>query len=166
MNWVCAIVTVLLSACSGMNPTAPSATVERAFNYPPELAPVIRALDAELWIHPLLGERPGSYVRTHVQQIKFDSTVRPPFLAWAYPGGTVGWQTYNPLSTYDTPDVALSVAYLLHEARHQQGHWHTCGNNDRTMEEGGAWAVHILYLEHAGYQKVADAVRAAQIGCQ
>lgn len=157
---------LLLSACSS-SPTSPS-TAPAAFRFPPEMAPVIRQLDNDPWMHPLLGQSLGTYVRTHVKEIRFDATIKPPVLAYAYTDGIIGWQAYDPLPTYDTHDVALSVGYVLHEARHIQGYRHTCGDDthDRTFEEGGAWAVHITYLEHAGFPIQADAIRKAFIGCR
>src|SRR5688572_5578314 len=170
MDTVCRASVVVLAlsiaACSGKgNPGAP--TPAEQLRFPPALAPVIRTLDNDSWVHPLLGTSMGAYLRQHVKEIRFDQTLRPPTLAYAYPTGTIGWQSYDVLPTYDTPDVALSAAYVLHEARHTHGYLHTCGDGlkDRTFKEGGAWAVHVLYLEHAGFQAEADWVRKTFIGC-
>jgi hypothetical protein len=42
--------------------------------------------------------------------------------------------------------AALGVHWLMpvivHEARHADGYPHTCGSNDRSLEEMGGWAVH------------------------
>jgi hypothetical protein len=47
-------------------------------------------------------------------------------------------------------DTAVIAATLLHEARHAEGYDHTCGGNDRTFNEMGAWAVNALALELLG----------------
>lgn len=65
--------------------------------------------------------------------------------------------------------TALLAGAILHEARHlEMQRWHSCGKfdgaGDRTMEEGGAYAVHILYLEHVGEMGAANAFREF-IGC-
>ncbi len=39
-----------------------------------------------------------------------------------------------------------SVVLYVHEARHNQGYGHTCGTNDRTLAEMGAWGVQY-YLD-------------------
>jgi hypothetical protein len=46
------------------------------------------------------------------------------------------------------------IAVIVHEARHSEGHPHTCGSNDNTIDELGAWGV-VYYLfrwfgEHTG----------------
>lgn len=52
---------------------------------------------------------------------------------------------------------------LAHEARHAEGYPHTCGNDDQTFDEMGAWAVNYLYYvwlaKHAtgDYMKPVDA---------
>jgi hypothetical protein len=46
------------------------------------------------------------------------------------------------------------LAVVVHEARHAEGPGHTCGTNDNTIAEMGAWAVQYWFLrwigEHAG----------------
>jgi hypothetical protein len=56
---------------------------------------------------------------------------------------------------------------LLHEARHAEGYRHTCPNeaNDRTLEEGGANAVELLWLEHVGQHDAAAILQRSRIGC-
>lgn len=169
MKFAAAMFGVLVAgACAGpTSPSSPAPVSEQILRYPQELAPVIRKLDNDVWIHPMLGVPMNVYVRRHIREIRFDGALRPPTIAYAYAGGTVGWQTHSPVATYDTPTVALEAAYVLHEARHQEGHWHSCGDErkDRTFEEHGAWAVHITYLEHQGFQKEADLLRQTFIGC-
>jgi len=46
------------------------------------------------------------------------------------------------------------LAVIVHEARHSEGYAHTCGANDNTIDELGAWAVEYYMLrwlgEHTG----------------
>src|SRR5262249_14841717 len=37
--------------------------------------------------------------------------------------------------------IAQFILLLAHEARHAEGHIHTCGTKDQTLEELGAWGV-------------------------
>src|SRR5262249_24215622 len=41
--------------------------------------------------------------------------------------------------------IADAVALFVHEARHAEGKLHTCGTNDATFSEMGAWAVEYDY---------------------
>lgn len=163
MNIVTSLCALFLVGCGSLSPTAPAAVPVQEMRYPAAFAPVMAALDAETWIHPLIGEPMGTWVRRHTQEITFDSTIAPGFIAWAYPNRTIGWNTAY--VEFPAKDIELSVAYLLHEVRHNQGFAHTCGNFDRTMQEGGAFAVQILYLEHKGFTAAASALRASSI-CQ
>lgn len=163
MKYLIVLVALLLAGCGTGNPLSATPTAPTSLTVPIELQPVIAALDADPWIHPLLGEPMGIWVRRYIHTIRFDDTVTPPNAAHVYLAQrTIGWQAYDPV---DLTDMPLSVAMVLHEARHVEGYPHTCGNFDRTMEEGGAYAVQILYLEHAGYQPAASALRASSI-CQ
>lgn len=50
--------------------------------------------------------------------------------------------------------AALGVHWLMpvivHEARHADGYPHTCGSNDRSIEELGGWGVHYHLLRWLG----------------
>ncbi len=70
-------------------------------------------------------------------------------------GGVMSIQTRN-LSALTTdrwidPAAATGMADLVvlfvHEARHNEGYGHTCGTNDNTMAEMGAWAVQVYLWE-------------------
>lgn len=40
----------------------------------------------------------------------------------------------------------LTLGLFVHEARHAEGKPHTCGSNDNTLDELGAWGVHYYLL--------------------
>jgi hypothetical protein len=42
--------------------------------------------------------------------------------------------------------ISRLVGGFVHEARHVEGYRHTCGNDDRTVAEMGAFGVHNLYM--------------------
>ncbi len=149
--------TILYAGCA--NPLAPSAE----FTYPRELQPVMALLDADPWIHPLIGEPTGRWVRRHVRAIEMSDRVAPHGALAHFESGRVLW---NPAVTPNTQIVETMVSMLIHEARHLQGFRHTCANNnDRTIEEAGAYAVQILWLEHYGWLGQANDLRYYKIGC-
>ena len=51
------------------------------------------------------------------------------------------------------PFVVVNLAGLfVHEARHNEAGAHTCGTNDRTLSEMGAWAVQIFFYEWVAFR--------------
>jgi hypothetical protein len=65
------------------------------------------------------------------------------------PAGTINVQTRNLAATQFPSDfrwVATLLVLIVHEARHNEGFPHTCGANDNTISELGAWGVQY-YLD-------------------
>lgn len=58
------------------------------------------------------------------------------------------------------PSLEPLAAVLLHEARHADGFMHTCGNNDQTFSELGAWAVQVLALDAFNRPDISTVIRA------
>lgn len=148
---------VILSACS--SPIAPTAA------RPPELDAVFAFMDADPWVHPLLGEPIGLWVR---RQLAGVSIHIDPSLSGDV-GARANMKTRELFWQPNTLQVR-SASMLLHEARHFQGYRHTCGDfdlaGDRTMDEAGPYAVQIVYLEHAGEPSLAHWLRETYIGCR
>lgn len=154
----------LAAAACGGNPAGPSSAADAAF--PPALSPVMSALDADQWRHPLLNARMGDWVRAAVARVDVVSMADDVGARSIISQRRVEW---NP--SQSTQGVAWQASLLLHEARHlERRSFHSCGTDplagDRTMEEGGAYAVQILYLEHAGATAEAAWLRANFIGCR
>lgn len=51
------------------------------------------------------------------------------------------------------------VALLVHEARHNQGYAHTCGVNDNSVAELGAWGVQYWFYQYLAYHSPAAFLR-------
>lgn len=134
------------------------------FSYPPELQPTIDAMDRDPWVHPITHEPVGVYVRQHIGRLHYRAD--HPDDAYANVIIPERRVELNPRS-FPTLSIALQIGLLVHEARHidlQTGH--SCGTgSDRTMEENGAIAVHVVYLEHAGEREAANWYRTFAIGC-
>lgn len=76
---------------------------------------------------------PPRVINVQLQNLSALSTVR-----WADPQSGSG--------------LSGLVGVITHEARHSEGPGHTCGANDATYREGGAWAIqHDLFLWLALY---------------
>lgn len=149
---------IFVTGCG--QPFAPTGAGD-AFTYPDILRPAMNALDQDPWIHPLLGEPAGAYVRHNTAGIVMDASM-PANIGATFDRDThlIHWQ---PRNTPDTMSVQLLASTILHEARHGAGIRHSCDNgHDRTFEEGGAFAVQILYLNQQ--QVSADWLRPF-IGC-
>lgn len=158
------LVALLTAGCAG-SPLAPGGA---EFSYPSELQPVIDALDRDDWPHPLLGEPSGSYVRRHVSGIVIDPSLADDNLRARYNHGSrmVQWSPRY-LGSGSAIGHQILAGLLLHEARHGAGHEHSCPDRrrDRTITEGGAVAVEVLWLEHHGLTDSADILRREFIGC-
>jgi len=154
--WAC----VVLAGC-GSSPLAPS-TFE-----PADLGPVVAYLEADPWVHPLLGETLGPWVRRQLSSVRIYLDPTLPADVGARASLTSRELFWPPRNT----DLSLTVqaAALIHEARHFEGYLHTCGTaglqGDKTMEERGAFAIQIVYLEHKGEPSLADWLRRNYIGC-
>lgn len=158
-RFVLLITLFAVTACkTPIQPSPPSGLV-----LPDALQPVLAYLDSSDWRSPLIGDVvPGVYVRRHVRQIVFDDTIPADVAAWAeYNTGRIRWRP-----TYVPPSHAVRslAALLLHEARHLHGFRHSCDPNDLTLEEGGPWAVQILFLDYYGVSE-ASWLRTNRIGC-
>lgn len=159
------LLALLLSACTS-SPIGPSA--QSTFSYPPELAPVIELIDADPWIHPLIGEPSGQWARRYVRRIELDPALVSESLRAKYDhgSGVIYWSPqYTPTNSMSAQILA---GLLLHEARHGQGYRHSCPNKagaDRTVEEGGAVAVELAWLEHHALHESAAHLRRSAIGC-
>lgn len=167
-QWLGVLVVALLASACGQSPFTPSGVKPgTAFVVPAVLQPVMEALDAETWIHPLIGEPMGAWVRRNLAGIVMDETL-PASVGGRFDRTThlLHWQ---PRDTPATLTITSLVGMLLHEARHGQGYLHSCGSaalsHDRTMDEGGAFAVQILYLEQQQFRDEADRLRQNYIGC-
>lgn len=167
-QWLGVLVVAMLASACGQSPFTPSGVEPgAAFVVPAVLQPVMEALDAETWIHPLIGEPMGQWVRRNLAGIVMDDTL--PATVGARFDRTTHLLHWQPRDTPATLTVPSLVGVLLHEARHGQGYLHSCGSaalsHDRTMEEGGAFAVQILYLEHETLLHEAAFLRRDYIGC-
>jgi hypothetical protein len=132
---------------------------------PTDVQTALDLLDADPWVHPLLGQRAGDYVRAHVKAITVDHTLPPGVGARALLSRKeILWQPVADRS------VVRAAATLLHEARHfDRNAWHSCGTHDlagdRSMDEAGPFAIQIVYLEHMGDTYEAQFYRQRYIGC-
>jgi hypothetical protein len=152
-------IVVLCAGCS--NPIGPTAAA--APQYPDEIRAVVEFLDTDTWRHPLLrGQRLGDYVRQHVTRIVVNPAMPDKWSAVMWPGHPILW--WNPDLTAANVGMDKVASALLHEARHFDGYTHTCGEKDCTLEEGGAYAVQIAYLEHRNQQGYANELRQQKIG--
>jgi hypothetical protein len=161
-KWLGVFVLAALCSACGNQPFAPSGAGD-AFTYPPMLAPVLAAIDQDPWIHPLLNDRLGSYVRRNLAGIVLDYSLP------AEIGATFNRETHllhwNPRNTPETMAIVKLAGVLLHEARHGEGFRHDCDGRDRTFTQGGAFAVQILYLEQQQFGNDAAGLRRDWIGC-
>lgn len=152
---------LLLFAYGCSNALAPSE--QGRFAFPPELAPVIDHIDADPWIHPLIGKPAGVWMRQHLRGIRMD----PSRVGGAVYEYKTGWVLWTPTDLPGTIEIDILASIVLHEARHGAGWRHTCRDTrgDRTMEEGGAQALQILWLERNGPHHWATYLRETRIGC-
>jgi hypothetical protein len=162
------VLAVLLSACAA-SPVAPSQ--QPAFYYPPALQPVIALIDRDPWIHPLIGEPAGVWVRRYVRGIEIDPSLLnvPHGAQYHWERRVILWSPRELDTEFEWRIMELA-GLLLHEARHGEGYRHTCpdGIRDRSMNEGGAFAVQILWLEHWNHSHlnaIAGGYRQYFIGC-
>jgi hypothetical protein len=92
------------------------------------------------------------FTRT-VSGIRFDD-VENSYCCWRDREIVISTGTYYPYdfgwvaSDGPCPDCGLFhlPGVLAHEARHAEGFLHTCGTDDATFDEMGAWAVHYLWF--------------------
>lgn len=92
-----------------------------------------------------------------VEEIRFRDDISNSFCC--DPPGVINVQTRNQaaLSTlrWIDPESGAGlqdlVALLVHEARHNQGYAHTCGTNDNTVAEMGAWGVQYWFFQYLAY---------------
>jgi len=149
-------------------PIEPSAS-DGGFSYPEELKPVIEFLDRETWIHPLIGEPFGPWLRKYTLKIVLDPTIPPAYRAVAdHATHVIYWRPDMP-NEVNIP-IAAKAAIIVHEGRHLQGYRHSCAGkdgydtSDETMEEGGAVAVHVIFLEHFGLRNWVEYFK-QYVGC-
>jgi uncharacterized repeat protein (TIGR01451 family) len=62
------------------------------------------------------------------------------------PPGVIDIQTQNLSAVQTGAGVGALIAGLAHEARHNEIGGHTCGTNDATFDEDGAWAIETYTL--------------------
>jgi len=157
------VLATIVSAC-GQQPFAPSgAEPGTTFVVPTVLQPVMDAIDRDPWIHPLIGEPMGAWVRQNIAGIVMDASLP------ATTGATFDRETHllhwQPRNTPATHGIVKLAGIILHEARHGQGYRHDCDGHDRAMADGGAFAVQILYLEQQQFSGEAAQLRRDYIGC-
>jgi hypothetical protein len=165
-----AIVILVAAGCSAgaASPTAPG-NVETEFMMPSVLAASQALIDADERPVEFLDEAGGPWMRRTVRGVVLDSTMPAGVRAQCCGSDrlihwSTGWLP-NPSSPHD---VRVAAAILVHEARHAEGYRHTCPDQrrDRTVDEGGAWAVHAAWLRHMGDNATANSITTLDIGCQ
>jgi len=162
-----AVLATTAAACSWAN--GPSAPTTGALVVPDVLAPSMALLDKDSQPLPYVGEPAGVWVRRLINGIVLDDTLPAGVRAQCCGADRlVRWSTAWLPDPSSHDDVRVAAALLLHEARHAEGYPHSCPDErrDRTVEEGGAWAVHAAWLELAGDVRMAQTIRALDIGCR
>jgi hypothetical protein len=84
-----------------------------------------------------------------IRGIRFRSDITTSFCC--EPADFINIQTGVAIARPELPRLPIwvfgFVALVVHETRHNNGYPHTCGANDRTVQEMGAWGVQYL-LQH------------------
>jgi hypothetical protein len=159
---------MLAGACQAVGPLAPD-SLPAEFVVPTALGPALALLDSDPRPVPLLGLPAGAWVRNRVRGIVIDHDLPAAVRArCCEEDRMIHWSTGWLPDPQNVDDVRFAAAIIMHEARHAEGYRHTCpdARRDRTVEEGGAWAVHAAWLQHAGDTATAGMILAADIGCR
>lgn len=156
-------------AASG-NPLHPDRIDAAAtFDVPAFLLPSLALLDADDRPIPIVGEAAGTWLRRTVRGVVVDPSIPPSVRAQCCGADRrIRWSTGWSPDPHNPDDARLAAGILLHEARHAEGYRHTCPDQrrDRTMDEGGAWAVHAAWLRHMGDAVTAETIALFDIGCR
>lgn len=154
------MVLLALHVCCA-SPTAPS-TRHNVYG-PADIAPILAFLDADDWVHPLLQQPVGVWLRQMLSGVRV-------WTGGEYPGAaaTVDLSTREIFLRPQNAAQSLTrqASYLIHEARHLDGYAHTCPDKRRDRELGiGTYAVQLMYLEHMADLGAIEDIRANSIGC-
>jgi hypothetical protein len=117
---------------------------------------------------PFTGMPPYEWMRTSIRGMRFRTDI--PTSSCCRPDGfiniSVGAQSgfvFTPPGVSPFRNVASAMALFVHEARHNNGKLHTCGDNDQTVHELGAWGAQYYFrrwiLDHTPPGVVPDEVR-------
>jgi hypothetical protein len=135
---------------------------------PDFLAAAVALIDSDTRPVPLLGEAAGPWLRRNVRGLVIDTSLPANVRARCCGSDRmIRWSTGWLPDPGSPHEVRLAAAIIMHEARHAEGYTHTCPDSrrDRTIEEGGAWAVHATWLRHMGDLTTAGSIERADIGC-
>src|SRR6185503_11660880 len=82
----------------------------------------------------------------------FRSGISSPFCC--DPAGFINFGSNLGILAFPTDADALvnMAGVFVHEARHNEARPHTCGTNDQTLTEQGAWGLHYYYNEWAAFR--------------